>query len=47
MRAAAAIVRDQEQLHPPPWIAPDTPSVFVAYNPGPAANPPPRRWPVG
>jgi RsiW-degrading membrane proteinase PrsW (M82 family) len=33
MRAAAAIVRDQEQLYPPPWIAPDAPSVFVAYRP--------------
>jgi protease PrsW len=47
MRVAAAIVRDQEQLYPPPWIAPDAPSVFVAYDPGPATNPPPRRWPVG
>jgi RsiW-degrading membrane proteinase PrsW (M82 family) len=35
MRAAAAIVRRQEQLYPPPWIAPDSPSVFVAYRPGP------------
>ena len=33
MRAAAEIVRRQEQLHPPPWIAPDSPSVFVAYRP--------------
>ena len=31
MRAAAEIVRGQEQLYPPPWIAPDSPSVFVAY----------------
>jgi RsiW-degrading membrane proteinase PrsW (M82 family) len=45
MRAAAAIVRDQEQLVPPPWIAPDAPSVFVVYDPGPAGRPPPRRWP--
>jgi protease PrsW len=36
MRAAAAIVRDQEQLYPPPWIAPDTPSVFVTSPPGPS-----------
>ncbi len=36
MRAAAAIVRDQEQLYPPPWIAPDAPSVFVASRPGPS-----------
>jgi protease PrsW len=35
MRAAAAIVRRQEQLYPPPWIAPDSPSVFVDYRPGP------------
>jgi RsiW-degrading membrane proteinase PrsW (M82 family) len=34
MRAAAAAVRDQEQLYPPPWIAPDAPSVFVAFRPG-------------
>lgn len=34
MRAAAAVVRRQEQLYPPPWIAPDSPSVFVAYRPG-------------
>jgi len=47
MRAAAAIVRGQEQLYPPPWIAPDAPSVFVAYDPGPASSPPPRRWPDG
>jgi protease PrsW len=45
MRAAAAVVREQEQLYPPPWIAPDAPSVFVAYDPGPASRPPPRRWP--
>ncbi len=35
MRAAAAVVRSQEQLYPPPWIAPDSPSVFVVYQPGP------------
>jgi len=45
MRAAAAIVRGQEQLTQPPWIAPDVPSVFVAYDPGTANGPPPRRWP--
>jgi protease PrsW len=45
MRAAAALVRGQEQLYPPPWIAPDAPSVFVAYDPGSASSPPPRRWP--
>jgi RsiW-degrading membrane proteinase PrsW (M82 family) len=33
MRAAAAVVRRQEQLYPPPWIAPDSPSVFVVYRP--------------
>ena len=43
MRAAAAIVRGQEQLYPPPWIAPDSPSVFVTYR----ADPPsPPRWPT-
>jgi protease PrsW len=36
MRAAAAIVRGQEQLYPPPWIAPDSPSVFVTFRPGPS-----------
>jgi RsiW-degrading membrane proteinase PrsW (M82 family) len=41
MRASAAMVRHKEQLSPPPWIAPDSPSVFVAYRPEP--NPP--RWP--
>jgi protease PrsW len=35
MRAAAEIVRRREQLYPPPWIAPDSPSVFVAYRPDP------------
>ena len=33
MRAAAEIVRGKEQLYPPPWIAPDAPSVFVATVP--------------
>jgi RsiW-degrading membrane proteinase PrsW (M82 family) len=33
MRAAAEAVRRQEQLSPPPWIAPDSPSVFVTYRP--------------
>ncbi len=44
MRAAAEIVRRQEQLYPPPWIAPDSPSVFVAYRtePAPAMS---RSWP--
>ena len=46
MRTAAAAVRRKEQLSPPPWIAPDSPSVFVAYR---SAPPPPRpqppRWP--
>lgn len=36
MRAAAAIVREQEQLTPPPWIGPDVPSVFVDYQNGPS-----------
>jgi RsiW-degrading membrane proteinase PrsW (M82 family) len=40
MRAAAAIVRGQEQLYPPPWIAPDSPSVFVTYRPDPP------KWPT-
>jgi protease PrsW len=30
MRAAAAIVRRQEQLYPPPWLGPDDRSVFVS-----------------
>ena len=38
MRAAAELVRRQEQLYPPPWIAPDSPSVFVTYRPGPPAQ---------
>jgi protease PrsW len=29
MRDAAAIVRAREQLHPPPWLGPGDPSVFV------------------
>jgi hypothetical protein len=36
MRAAAAIVRDQEQLTPPPWIGPDVPSAFIAYQAWPS-----------
>lgn len=43
MRAAAATVRRQEQLSPPPWIAPDSPSVFVAYRPDLPDRP---RWPT-
>jgi RsiW-degrading membrane proteinase PrsW (M82 family) len=44
MRAAAAAIRDQEQLTPPPWIAPDSPSVFVTLSPGlPPQSPSP--WP--
>jgi RsiW-degrading membrane proteinase PrsW (M82 family) len=42
MRAAAAAIRRKEQLSPPPWIAPESPSVFVSYRPAP---PPPPRWP--
>ena len=42
MRAAAAIVRRQEQLYPPPWLGPDDVSVFVARAVGPA---PPTTWP--
>jgi protease PrsW len=43
MRAAAEIVRGQEQLYPPPWIAPDSPSVFVTYR---AEPPSPPTWPA-
>ena len=43
MRASAEIVRGQEQLYPPPWIAPDSPSVFVTYR---AEPPSPPRWPA-
>jgi protease PrsW len=44
MRTAAARVRRLEQLSPPPWIAPDSPSVFVAYRPDVPGRPnPPRR----
>jgi protease PrsW len=42
MRAAAEIVRRKEQLYPPPWIAPNSPSVFVTYRPGP----PTPKWPT-
>jgi hypothetical protein len=35
MRAAAALVREREQLMTPPWIGPGAPSVFVAGQPGP------------
>jgi protease PrsW len=42
MRAAAAIVRLQEQLYPPPWLGPDDLSAFVE----PAVGPPPTTtWP--
>jgi len=41
MRAAAEFVRTKEQLYPPPWIAPNSPSVFVAYG-----RDPPSRWPT-
>ena len=39
MRASAEIIRRKEQLYPPPWIAPDSPSVFVTYrsDPGPGS----------
>jgi hypothetical protein len=36
MRAAAALVREQEQLTAPPWIGPDMPSVFVDHENGPS-----------
>ena len=52
MRDAAAVVRGQEQLYPPPWLAPDDRSVFVSdpATPGPPAGRPGRRagrptWP--
>jgi hypothetical protein len=44
MRASGELIRRQEQLYPPPWIAPDSPSVFVAYRPD-APNPPKRPRP--
>ena len=44
MRAAAAIVREQEHLYPPPWIGPDDLSVFVISSIPP---PPVRPWPQG
>jgi hypothetical protein len=43
MRDAAERIRRQEQLYPPPWIAPDSPSVFVTYR---AEPPQPPRWPT-
>jgi RsiW-degrading membrane proteinase PrsW (M82 family) len=43
MRAAAAIVREQEQLYPPPWIGPDDLSVFVMSSLPPPPPVPP--WP--
>jgi hypothetical protein len=43
MRAAAELVRRQEQLYPPPWIAPDSPSVFVTYR---RPGPPKPTWPT-
>jgi RsiW-degrading membrane proteinase PrsW (M82 family) len=42
MRTAAAIVREQEHLYPPPWIGPDDPSVFVVST---APPPPVPAWP--
>jgi protease PrsW len=42
MRAAAEMIRRQEQLNPPPWIAPESPSVFVTYRP----DPDPPKWPT-
>jgi protease PrsW len=45
MRASAEIVRRKEQLSPPPWIAFDSPSVFVMYRPSPPSTPPVSRWP--
>jgi RsiW-degrading membrane proteinase PrsW (M82 family) len=45
MRAAAALVREREQLQPPPWIAPGTPSVFVTGR-VPPAYPAQPTWPM-
>jgi protease PrsW len=45
MRTAAAIVREQEHLYPPPWIGPDDLSVFVASSIPPP--PPVPTWPQG
>ena len=42
MRAAAAIVRGQEQLYPPPWIGPDAPRCSSPAPSRPAARP---TWP--
>jgi protease PrsW len=33
MRASAEIVRRKAQLTPPPWVDPDSPSVFVVFRP--------------
>ena len=46
MRAAAAIVRDHQQLYPPPWIGPDAPSVFVVYRRDPTRRDPTRTDPT-
>ena len=35
MRAAAEVIRRQEQLHPPPWVAPGFPSAFADNRPTP------------
>ena len=43
MRAAAAIVRRQEQLYPPPWIAPTLPPSSSPTDRTPASGP--LRWP--
>lgn len=40
MRAAAEIVRSREHLSPPPWVGPDSPSVFVMYRSDPPESPP-------
>jgi protease PrsW len=39
MRAAAAIIRRKEQMTPPPWIGPDSASVFVYDSPDPPVWP--------
>ena len=47
MRAAAEIVRRQEQLYPPPWIGPDDPRSSSPVRRRPAAATAAAAWPAG